>query len=135
MSNEGNPSGEDKALWAPVDPVRAGLAGRCPRCGEGRLFSGFLAVGKECTNCGLDYSYADAGDGPAVFVILIIGFIVVGLALWVEVTYSPTLLIHFLLWIPLSLALGLLSLRWIKGILLTLQYANKAAQGRLDRDE
>lgn len=135
MSNEGNPSGEDKALWAPVDPVRAGLAGRCPRCGEGRLFSGFLAVGKECTNCGLDYSYADAGDGPAVFVILIIGFIVVGLALWVEVTYSPTLLIHFLLWIPLSLALGLLSLRWIKGILLTLQYANKAAQGRLDRGE
>lgn len=135
MSNEGNPSGEDKALWAPVDPVRAGLAGRCPRCGEGRLFSGFLAVGKECTSCGLDYSYADAGDGPAVFVILIIGFIVVGLALWVEVTYSPTLLIHFLLWIPLSLALGLLSLRWIKGILLTLQYANKAAQGRLDRDE
>ena len=135
MSNEGNPSGGDKALWAPVDPVRAGLAGRCPRCGEGRLFSGFLAVGKECTNCGLDYSYADAGDGPAVFVILIIGFIVVGLALWVEVTYSPTLLIHFLLWIPLSLALGLLSLRWIKGILLTLQYANKAAQGRLDRSQ
>ncbi len=135
MSNEGNPSGGDKAQWAPVDPVRAGLAGRCPRCGEGRLFSGFLAVGKECTNCGLDYSYADAGDGPAVFVILIIGFIVVGLALWVEVTYSPTLLIHFLLWIPLSLALGLLSLRWIKGILLTLQYANKAAQGRLDRGE
>lgn len=135
MTDKQTPDSEDQALWAPVDPIRAGIAGRCPRCGEGRLFSGFLTVGKECSGCGLDYSYADAGDGPAVFVILIIGFIIVGLALWVEVTYSPTLLVHMLLWLPLTLILGLLSLRWIKGILLTLQYANKAAQGRLDRSE
>ena len=69
---------EDQANWPPVEPIAAGLKGRCPRCGEGRLFSGFLTVAPRCSNCGLDYSFADAGDGPAVFVILIIGFVVVG---------------------------------------------------------
>ena len=125
---------EDKAIWAPVEPIGAGLRGRCPRCGEGRLFSGFLTLGKRCANCGLDYAFADAGDGPAVFVILIIGFIVVGLALWMEVTYNPPLWVHFILWIPLTLILCLAALRLMKGVLITLQYRNKAAQGRWDRD-
>jgi uncharacterized protein (DUF983 family) len=124
---------EDKALWAPVEPVRAGLKGRCPRCGEGRLFSGFLSLGRECSNCGLDYSFADAGDGPAVFVILIIGFIVCGLALWMEVSYGPPLWVHFILWIPLAILLCLAALRLMKGVLITLQYANKAAPGEIDR--
>lgn len=125
---------QDSAIWAPVDPVRVGLSGRCPRCGEGRLFKGFLAVGDGCHNCGLDYSFADAGDGPAVFVILIIGFIVVALALWMEVTVDPPLWVHFLLWIPLTLALALTALRLIKGLLIALQYRNKAAEGRLEGD-
>ncbi|MDX8489975.1 DUF983 domain-containing protein [Mesorhizobium sp. VK22B] len=123
---------EDRASWPPIDPVSAGLHGRCPRCGEGKLFSGFLTVGKRCYNCGLDYSFADAGDGPAVFVILIIGVIVVGLALWMEVTLSPPLWLHFILWIPLALVLCLTALRLIKGVLITLQYSKKAAEGRLD---
>lgn len=123
---------DDKAFYPSVDPLRAGLQGRCPRCGEGRLFKGFLTVGDHCANCDLDYSYADAGDGPAVFVILIIGFVVVGLALWMEVTYGPPLWLQFLLWTPLTLVLALTSLRLIKGVLLTLQYANKAKEGRLD---
>ncbi|RUY33174.1 DUF983 domain-containing protein, partial [Mesorhizobium sp. M7A.F.Ca.CA.001.13.2.1] len=80
-------------------------------------------------------SYADAGDGPAVFVILIIGFLIVGLALWVEVTLSPPLWLHLLVWIPLAVVLCLAALRLIKGVLLTLQYRNKAAEGRLDRGE
>lgn len=122
----------DTALWAPVDPVKAGLSGRCPRCGEGRLFKGFLTVGERCGNCRLDYSFADAGDGPAVFVILIIGFVVVGLALWMEVSYNPPLWVHFMLWIPLTLVLSLVALRAIKGLLIVLQYRNKAAEGRLD---
>ena len=116
-----------------VDPIAAGLKGRCPRCGEGRLFSGFLTVGKRCANCGLDYSFADAGDGPAVFVILIIGFVVVGLALWMEVTLNPPLWLHFILWIPLALVLCLTALRLIKGVLITLQYRNKAQQGEWDK--
>ncbi len=122
----------DTALWAPVDPVKAGLSGRCPRCGEGRLFKGFLGVGERCGNCRLDYSFADAGDGPAVFVILIIGFVVVGLALWMEVSYNPPLWLHFMLWIPLTLVLSLVTLRALKGLLIVLQYRNKAAEGRLD---
>jgi uncharacterized protein (DUF983 family) len=124
----------DKAIWPPVDPIPAGLKGRCPRCGEGRLFDGFLAVGKGCTNCGLDYSYADAGDGPAVFVILIIGFIMVGLALWTEVNFNPPLWVHLVIWLPLTVVLALTALRLIKGVLLTLQYARQAAEGRLDTE-
>src|SRR5918996_47167 len=117
---------DEKAIGPPVEPIAAGLKGRCPRCGEGRLFSGFLTVAPRCGNCGLDNSFADAGDGPAVFVILIVGFIVVGLALWLEVTSGPPLWLHFLLWIPLTLLLSLGSLRLIKGVLITLQYRNKA---------
>jgi uncharacterized protein (DUF983 family) len=123
---------DDKAIWPPVDPISVGLKGRCPRCGEGRLFDGFLTVGEDCSNCGLDYSYADAGDGPAVFVILIVGFIVVGLALWTEVNISPPLWVHLVIWLPLTVALALTALRLIKGVLLTLQYSKQAAEGRLD---
>jgi uncharacterized protein (DUF983 family) len=123
----------DNKGYPPVEPIAAGLKGRCPRCGKGRLFSGLLGVAPDCDECGLDYSFADAGDGPAVFVILIIGFIVVGLALWTEVSFNPPLWLHFLLWIPLTLVLSLGALRLIKGVLVTLQYANKAAEGRLDR--
>ena len=126
---------EDRAHWPPVEPIGAGLKGRCPRCGEGRLFSGFLTVAPRCGVCRLDYSFADAGDGPAVFVILIIGFVVVGLALWAEVSFGPPLWLHFLLWIPLTLVLCLTALRLIKGVLITLQYANKAAEGRIDLPE
>ncbi|MEI5677695.1 MULTISPECIES: DUF983 domain-containing protein [unclassified Mesorhizobium] len=129
------PTHEDQALWPPVEPIAAGLKGRCPRCGEGRLFSSFLTVAPRCDTCRLDYSFADAGDGPAVFVILIIGFIVVGSALWMEVTYNPPLWLHFLLWIPLTIILSLTALRLIKGVLITLQYRNKAAEGRMDQPE
>lgn len=125
---------KDEARFPPVDPVSVGLRGRCPRCGEGQLFDGFLSVKPACAICGLDNSFADAGDGPAVFVILIIGFIVVGLALWLEVNYSPALWVHLVLWIPLTLILSLALLRGIKGLLIALQFRNKAAEGRIDRD-
>ena len=126
---------QDSAIWPPVEPIRAGLSGRCPRCGEGRLFSGFISVAPRCGACGLDLSFADAGDGPAVFVILIIGFVVVGLALWMEVTLSPPMWLHFMLWVPLTIVLALTALRLIKGVLITLQYRNKAQEGRLDRPQ
>ncbi len=126
---------EDRADHPPVDPIRAGLGGRCPRCGEGRLFSGFLALRERCRSCGLDYSFADAGDGPAAFVILIIGFVVVGLALFVEVSYQPPLWLHFIIWVPLAIGLSLGAMRLAKGVLITLQYSNKAAEGRLDGPE
>ncbi|RCS23374.1 DUF983 domain-containing protein [Phyllobacterium salinisoli] len=122
----------DDASYPPVEPIRAGILGRCPRCGQGKLFDGYLAMARSCSKCGLDYSFSDSGDGPAAFVILIVGFLVVGLALWMEVTINPPLWLHFVLWVPLTIGLSLVLLRWIKGILITLQYRNKAAQGRLD---
>ena len=128
-----NDISEDKALFPPVDPVRAGIACACPRCGQGKLFDGLIKVRPQCRQCGLDYSFADSGDGPAVFVILIIGFIVVGLALWTEVNYNPPLWLHFLLWIPLTIGLSLWLLRALKALLIALQYRNNARQGEIDR--
>lgn len=118
---------------AAVSPFAAGLSCRCPRCGKGKLFSGFLDLAPSCDKCGLDYSFADAGDGPAVFVILFAGFIVVALAFWVEVTYEPPLWVHALLWIPTTVVVCLGLLRPLKGVLVALQYSHKAAEGRLDR--
>jgi uncharacterized protein (DUF983 family) len=127
------PPSEDQALFPPVDPLRVGLACACPRCGQGKLFDGLIKLRRECRNCGLDYSFADAGDGPAVFVILIIGFVVVGLALWTEVNYSPPFWLHFILWIPLTIGLSLWLLRVLKALLIALQYRNNARQGQIDR--
>lgn len=113
--------------------IATGLAGQCPRCRTGHLFSGFLSLRKECEACGLDYSFADAGDGPAIFVILIAGFIVVGAALVVEVVYQPPFWVHAALWGPLILIVTLMPLRIIKGLLIVLQYHHAAAEGRLER--
>jgi uncharacterized protein (DUF983 family) len=117
----------------PALPIARGLRGRCPRCGEGRLFQGFLNVCPACERCGLDYGFADAGDGPAVFVILIGGAIVVFAALMIEVIYQPPYWLHAALWLPLILLVTLAPLRLIKGLLIALQYHHKAAEGRLDR--
>jgi uncharacterized protein (DUF983 family) len=108
-----------------------GLRGRCPQCGEGRLFSGFLTMWPRCDKCGLDYSFADAGDGPAIFVILIGGFIVVFAALITEVLYQPPFWLHAALWLPLILLVTLLPLRLLKGLLIDLQYHHKAQEGRM----
>jgi uncharacterized protein (DUF983 family) len=124
---------EDKALFPPVDPFSAGARGCCPRCGQGKLFDGLLKVRPACANCGLDYSFADSGDGPVVFVLLIVGFIVVGAALWAEVNYNPPLWLHFILWIPLAIGLGLWLTRILKGLLIALQYRNNARPGEIDR--
>ncbi|MBB3975882.1 uncharacterized protein (DUF983 family) [Rhizobium azooxidifex] len=124
---------EDKALYPPVDPVTTGLRGHCPRCGQGNLFDGYLKLKPRCAACGLDYSFIDAGDGPVVFVLLIVGFIVVGAALWMEVSYSPPLWLHFIIWIPLAIAFGLTLTRMLKGVLIALQYRNNARPGQIDR--
>ena len=120
---------------APVSPFVSGLTGRCPRCGKGHLFAGFLNVRKECEVCGLDYGFADAGDGPAIFVMLIAGFIVVGAALMVEIVYQPPFWLHALLWGPLILIVTLAPLRLLKGLLISLQYHHDAAPGRFDRGD
>ena len=85
-------------------PTKAAIAGKCPRCGEGKLFDGFLQLAKTCDTCGLDYGFADSGDGPAVLVTLLAGFLVVGLALWVEVAYEPPFWVHLVIFLPLTSA-------------------------------
>jgi uncharacterized protein (DUF983 family) len=122
---------EDKAIYAPQRPIATGLRGRCPRCGEGRLFDGFLKLPSRCAACGLDFGFADSADGPAVFAILIVGFIVAGAALLTEVAYSPPIWLHFVLWMPLVLILCLGTMRPLKGLLIALQYHHKAEEGRL----
>jgi uncharacterized protein (DUF983 family) len=111
--------------------AQRGLAGRCPRCGEGALFSGFLKVAPRCDKCGQDFTFADSADGPAFFVMSISGFIVVIAALVVEVVYQPPYWVHALLWVPLILVLTIVPLRPVKGLLIALQYHHKAAEGRL----
>ncbi len=112
----------DSRHFAPVSLARAAFACRCPRCGEGRLFTGLLTVRPACPVCGLDFSAQDAGDGPAVFVILLLGLIVVGLAAWVEVKFSPPIWVHLVLWTPLILIGAILMLRPLKAGLIALQY-------------
>src|SRR5438105_8079392 len=94
--------------------TRAALACRCPRCGEGALFTGLLTVRPACPSCGLDLSAEDAGDGPAVFVIFFLGLIVVALAAIVELKFGPPLWLHMMLWGPLILGGAILLLRPFK---------------------
>jgi uncharacterized protein (DUF983 family) len=118
-----------------ASPFVAGLKCRCPRCGRGKLFQGFLDLRPGCDNCGLSYDFADAGDGPAIFVILIAGFIVVFAALIAEIVYQPPLWVHAMLWGPLILLTTLAPLRPVKGLMIALQYHHKAAEGRLERKD
>jgi uncharacterized protein (DUF983 family) len=106
--------------FAPVSLTRAALACRCPRCGEGALFTGLLTVRPSCPVCGLDLSAQDAGDGPAVFVIFFLGVIVVGLAAIVEIKFSPPIWVHLVLWTPLILGGAILMLRPSKAGLIAL---------------
>ena len=111
--------------------LKAGLLARCPRCGSGKLFSGYLRLAPRCEVCKLDFGFADSGDGPAVFVILIAGFVVVAAALIVEVMYQPSYWVHAALWLPLTAVLCIGLLRPFKATLIALQYRHKAEEGRI----
>ena len=114
---------------AQSSPILTGLKCRCPRCGEGKLFSGYLKLAPACTVCGLDLKFADSGDGPAVFVIFIVAPIVIALALLVGALFNPPPYIHLILCIPATLILSLLLLPPFKGVLVSLQYRHDAHEG------
>ena len=125
----------DETLPTLTESAMRGIACRCPRCGKGKLYAGFIDLRPNCEACGLDYAFIDAGDGPAIFIIMIAGAIVVGAALIVEVKYQPPFWLHAALWLPLILATTLLPLRSMKSLLIALQFHHKAAPGRLiDRE-
>ena len=119
---------DDRALGA---AILRGMRCRCPRCGKGKLFDGFLTVAPRCESCGLDFAFVDSADGPAFFVMFIAGFVVVGSALAVELAYAPPYWVHALLWTPLILIVTIAPLRPMKGLLIALQYHHKAEEGRL----
>ncbi len=105
--------------------VAAALLGRCPRCGKGKLFKGLLDIRESCEVCGLDLRAHDAGDGPAVAGIFVIGALAVGLALWVDVRYAPPLWVHALVWPLFVLPLSVLTMRWAKAALAGLQWRHR----------
>ena len=109
--------------WQPApSPFSTGLRCRCPACGKGRLYDGLLTVAPKCESCGLDLSAHDSGDGPAVFVIFILGCVVVAAAFVVEMTFEPPLWLHAAIWIPVITGLAILLLRPAKAIMIALHY-------------
>ena len=121
---EDTPSDNSKG----AQPVLRGVRGRCPRCGDGRLFERFLKVADACGVCGMSFRGHDTGDGPVVPVLLIIGGIVVGLALGLEVLYQPPVWVHLVLWIPIGTALTLGIMQPLKGMAVGLQYKYRSTE-------
>ncbi|MCB1378480.1 MAG: DUF983 domain-containing protein [Alphaproteobacteria bacterium] len=113
-----------------LSPVKTGAAGKCPRCGRGNLFKGYLSVAKSCASCGLSFEFADGGDGAAWFVMLIVSVVGVGSILGIEVAYAPPYWVHALVAVPLLIILPMLLLRPVKGILLCQQWKTDAREGR-----
>lgn len=113
-------------------PLLSGLLARCPRCGQGPLFRSGLILREKCDRCGLSYTFADSGDGPAVFAIFILGFLVLGGALLVEFRLEPPIWVHVVLWGLLTPLLALGILRLLKAGLIALQYKHQAGEGRLE---
>lgn len=120
-------------FYPPLSPVRTGISGVCPRCGKGPLFTGYLTVAERCTNCGLSFDFADAGDGAAWFVMLLSGAAAVAAALFVEFQWQPSYWVHAAVALAFAIILPLLLLRPVKGILLCQQFRTEAEEGRLSR--
>ena len=114
--------------------IHAGLHCLCPRCGKGKLFAGFLTLRPRCEVCGLDYGFADSGDGPAVFTMFLAGAIVGGAALVTEILFQPPYWVHTALWLPLILVVALGPLQPMKGLMIALQHYHKAEERRFGSD-
>lgn len=107
---------------------KAALSGLCPRCGATTLFAGTARFADRCSACGLDFSRFNVGDGPAAFLTLIVGTLVVVLAIWVQLAFEPSFWVHIVLWVPLAALLTLGGLRIAKAALLASEYRNKARE-------
>jgi uncharacterized protein (DUF983 family) len=116
-----------------VNPFAAGFACLCPKCGQGKLFTGYLKVAARCEVCGFDLRAADSGDGPAVFIILIVGFIACFGMLFTEIAYRPPIWAELTAWPIIGAGLCLVLLPPAKSLMLAMQFHNRAAEaGRAD---
>jgi uncharacterized protein (DUF983 family) len=111
-----------------VSVARATLTSRCPRCGEGKLFDGVLAIRPACSVCGLDFSGADTGDAFAVPILIVLGAIVVGAAFWVDFHVQPPLWVHAVLWPPITAVMALGMTRYIKSFFTAQQYQTRRSE-------
>jgi uncharacterized protein (DUF983 family) len=114
----------------PPSLAQVALTGCCPRCGKAPIFQRLIVFLPRCPACGLDMAQFNVGDGAASFLILIVGAIVTGLAMWLELTRSPPWYVHVMLWLPLTLMLSLGLMRLVKGVLLALEFRHEAREGR-----
>lgn len=101
-----------------------GMLGRCPNCSSGKLFRSYLKVSDTCTNCNEDFSHHRADDAPPYFTIFIVGHIIIPLVIWSEVAFKPSMTMHMVLWIPITIVMTLAFLQPIKGAIVALQWAN-----------
>jgi uncharacterized protein (DUF983 family) len=123
----------DKALYNVTDnPMMTGIKGRCPRCQEGHLFSGYLKLAPRCEICGLDYSFADPADGPAFFAMTIAAVPALAFGVWFQTTFSLPLWVHLVTTVPLTILCCLALLRPFKGWLVCSQFFHKAQEGSID---
>jgi uncharacterized protein (DUF983 family) len=111
---------EKRDVWT---ALKRGFRGRCPRCGEGKLFRAFLKVDDHCSNCGQDFTPHRADDLPAYLVIIIVGHIVVPLALVIETNYSPPVAVQLAIYLPLTFVASLALLQPVKGAVVGMQWA------------
>lgn len=118
-------------MTAGPSPLLVGLRGLCPRCGAKGLFKGLVAFSKVCRACGLDLEAFNVDDGPAALLILVVGGLITGLAIALELAASPPFWVHVILWVPLTAVLVIGSLRIAKGMLLALEYRHRAREGRI----
>ena len=121
---------EAPATGAAPSLAAATLQGLCPRCGARTLFAGLARFAPTCRACGLDFAAFNIGDGPAAFLILIVGAIVAVSAIVIDQSYSPAWWVH-LVWIPVGIGLTLYGLRLGKAALLYQEYKHQAREGRL----
>ena len=124
-----------KTLTARDAVLKYGLKCRCPRCGNGRLFNGFLTLAARCESCGLDYSFADPADGPAFFVMMTMAIPATAFGVWIEMTYEPGLWVHLLTTLPFLLLSCVPTIRPFKGMLVASQYFYKAEEGRFESSQ
>lgn len=117
--------------YPPISAFKTGVGAKCPRCGRGKLFAGYLAVAKSCPSCELSYDFADAGDGATWFVMLFACVFGVGSILGIEIAYSPTWYVHVMIAIPVLIILPMIMLRPAKGFMINQQWKYNAQEGRL----